>query len=281
MTTDVIVHVGYGKTATTWLQEKIFRSLKDIYLGKYENNFPDWLLKINYLDEFSYNQQKKQLSKKVTEIIANKEKAIISSEAFTNFGAVFQQIERIAYCFDLPRIILTLRNPINWLISNYKYLVEYEGFFRPLEAYIDFGQHRTPFAIEKRDPFYLPDLFYDEVVGSYRHMFGRERVLILKYEDFVSEPEAYGESLSGFLGIDLPDFVEKAKHKMLVSKAEEVIDEKRITNMIKYMQKSGFKVNVPSMNQIKQWSLSDETIIKLYHIFGPHCMEFYPELIKH
>ncbi|KJU81337.1 Sulfotransferase [Candidatus Magnetobacterium bavaricum] len=276
MTTDVIVHVGYGKTATTWLQNKIFSSLgDDVYLGKNQDYFPEWLLKINYLDDFSYRQQKEQLNKKFTEIIKNKEKAIISSEAFTNFGVIFQQIERIAYCFNIPRIILTVRHPVNWLISNYKYCVEHEGFFQPLEACLDLGEKRTPFALEKRSPFYLPDLFYDEVVGGYRDVFGSERVLVLKYEDFVSDPQGYGERLSAFIGLELPDFVEKAKHKILVSKPEEMIDGQRITNMVNFIRKSALNIEVTSIKHITPWVLSDETMYKLYHIFNPHCIEFY------
>jgi hypothetical protein len=48
----MVVHVGYGKTATTWLQERIFGQLDSgVYLGKRLNDFPRWILEINYLDD--------------------------------------------------------------------------------------------------------------------------------------------------------------------------------------------------------------------------------------
>ena len=130
MVTETFIHVGYGKTATSWLQEKIFSKLsKEIFLGKRKNDFPRWLLKINYLDPLAYISQRDDIKNKLSKYYENKKKIIISSEAFTNLGSIHNQAYRIKDLFENPKIIIVLREPINWLISNYKYCVEYENFY--------------------------------------------------------------------------------------------------------------------------------------------------------
>src|SRR5262249_11125381 len=142
-----------------------------------------------------------------------------------------QQAERLKYVFDTPRIVLVLRNPIDWLISNYKYCVEHEGFHLPLAQYLDFGERRTPFALEKRAPFYIPDFFYSEVVARYRDVFGADRVLVLRYEDFVKDAAAYGETLARFMGLPLPEFATRSSKKVLESVGDAQVETIRLENM--------------------------------------------------
>lgn len=279
MTTDAIIHVGYGKTATTWIQEEIFNSLGDeVYLGKRERDYPSWLLRLHYLDDFAYHAVKAALKLEIANLVNRREKVIISSEAFTNFGAIYQQADRIKYIFESPRIFFVLRDPVSWIVSNYKYCVEYENFSRPLESYLDFGERRTPFSLEKRPPFYIPDLYYDEVIRRYRELFGEKNVLVLKYEDFVSDPAAFGSILSGFIGIDLRGFGIKAERKYLVSKSPEEIKELRKGNLKEYIHKAGYasadlKI-LPGVCEI----LSAEVEERMRRLLAPHCKEYYPEL---
>jgi hypothetical protein len=152
----MVVHVGYGKTATTWLQERIFGQLDSgVYLGKRLNDFPRWILEINYLDDATYRARLDDLRKIARGHQSSKHVTVLSSEAFTNLGVVHSQALRIKQVFENPKIVLVLRHPVEWMVSNHKYCVEHEGFFSHLEDYLDWGERRTPFALEKRPPFYL------------------------------------------------------------------------------------------------------------------------------
>jgi hypothetical protein len=280
MNTDVVIHVGYGKTATTWLQDRVFAGLgEEAFLGKYDSYFPDWLLRLNYLDDFAFSSKKEDLRVEILSVIRGRRRAIISSEAFTNLGVIYQQIERMKFVFDNPRIVLVLRNPIDWLVSNYKYCVEYEQFNRPLESYIDFGTMRTPFALEKRAPFYVPDFYYTEVAARYRNAFGSDRVLVLRYEDLVLRPRAFGEALSRFIGIPLENFEHTAGEKVLKSKDLFAVERVRMENMAAYISEAGFTAEGLVSNGGNRVPLSQATINKLKTQLGPYCVEFYPELL--
>lgn len=273
---DVIVHVGYGKTATTWLQENIFSKVwKKYYLGKKEGDFPQWLLRLNYLDDMAFFSQKEQLRQEIRRLLEGRKKALISSEAFTNFGVIFQQVDRLSYVFGNPRIVIVLRHPIDWLCSNYKYCVEYENFSFPLENYIDFGERRTPFSLEKRAPFYLPDLFYDEIVAHYREQFGHDRVLVLRYEDFLNTPLLYLEKLADFVGLEIPSVADKLQQKMLSSKNGEILENIRENNIKKIIDSAGFTIDGMCKKSKMQKIMSAELKEKILNILMPHCEEFY------
>jgi hypothetical protein len=279
MSCDVIIHVGYGKTASSWLQERIFSPLGTaIYLGKRANEYPQWLLRLNYLDEFAFSEQRDALRAEICERLQGRSKAVVSSEAFTNLTVIFQQSHRIKYVFGDAKIVLVLRNPIDWLISNYKYCVQYENFWKPLTAYLDFGVRRTPFALEKRLPFYIPDFYYSEVVSHYRTLFGGERVLVLRYEDLVTDAEGYGETLAKFIGIPLPGFAARATEKVLESMNPTQVEEQRLANAAMMLDAAGLAAGKLALARSKVELLPDEVRARLKLQLAPYCSDFYPEL---
>jgi len=284
MATKVFVHVGYGKTATSWLQDKIFAKLDpEIYLGKREEDFPRWMIDINYLDPIAYDQRREQMRTDLDARLTDKSTAIISSEAFTNLGALHQQAHRIKDLFSEPRIVLVLRHPIKWLISNYKYCVEYEDFHLNFEDYLDFGERRTPFALEKRPPFYLPDFFYDETVPLYQNLFGHDDVLVLRYEDFVSQPVEFGDKLGQFLGMQLPGFSIASQEKVLVSKGDQDVADLRMKNLRVLAERcTGNQLDGAEFDRlcrpIERPMILPETKSALTNLFAKHCAAYYPEL---
>lgn len=199
------IHVGYPKTATSWLQEKLFSKNQQLnYLGKTKANYPDWLLDIHYLDEFSFNKKKERLKKFLREQHAKSDKAtLISSEAFCNLDAVQQQAQRIKDLFHNPKIILVLRNPVDWLESFYKHKVRIGEFFLDLDDYLDFS--RRPFCLHKRKPVFLTDLFYDEVIETYQQLFGKGCLLVLRYEEFKESPNRFVKKIGEFMNVDFGD----------------------------------------------------------------------------
>jgi|TARA_B100001964_G_scaffold239864_1_gene308379 hypothetical protein len=284
MKNEIIVHPGYSKTATTWLQDEIFAELgAEIYLGKTTKNYPRWILEIIYLDDATFDRRINQLRETVRKKTMNKPISIISSEAFTNLGAVHSQARRIRKIFGQAKIILVLRNPISWIISNYKCSVQFEKFYKRLEDILDYAEKRTPLALEKRPPFYLPDYFYDETVETYISLFGLERVLILRYEDFRENPREFGQRLEEFTGVSFPNFEKKSEKRILVSLADDEIERIRLQNLYNLFYKqfpSEPKVNLPDLKNISVENpiLSSATEIKLKNYFKEHCSKYYPEL---
>lgn len=273
---SIFFHVGYGKTATTWLQQFIFPKVKGLnYLGKSEALFPDWLLQLNYLDDSAFNQRLECLSSHINSLRQGCHTSLASSEAFTNFSCTYSQATRLSRIQPDAKIIISLRHPVKWLVSNYIYCIQHEGFYMPLQAYIDYGTKRTPLALEKRAPFYLPDLFFNEVVNHYRYLFGSSNVLVLLYEELIDRPNYYADQLSNFTNLDFNIIHDFLSSRPLSSDSFDPLP-KRSENLVSHLRSIGVQP-LPSLpNEILCPPLIDpELLNELASYLLPHCSEFY------
>jgi len=278
------IHVGYGKTATTWLQDRLYVSSSQCsYFGKTSDNYPGWLIRLHYLDDYAFLNEREKLKTLILQRhIEDPQKAsLVSSEAFTNFTTIIPQANRIKDVFPFPRIILTIRNPISLLESYYKQNVKGGYWFLDLEQYLD--RTRTPFAIQKRPPIYLPDLFYDEVIEYYGNVFGRENVCVLRYEDFVKAPNDFVAQLGSFMGVDFGDVTELAKEKVLEGLAEDLVPARRLENLRNYLSTSfpDLAKHIESYVSLADLEarpiISQELERRLTEYFKPKCSMYFQE----
>lgn len=92
---------------------------------------------------------------------------------------------------DAPesRIIVSVREPVSRAFSNYLFLVRH-------------GLTRLPFARAlDRFPELIEHSLYGEAVARYLRAFGRERVLVVVFDDIQADPAAVALRLCGFLGL--------------------------------------------------------------------------------
>jgi len=254
------IHVGYGKTATTWLQETLFSKNDEInYFGKTNNNYPKWLKKIHYLDEYHYMKDEESIKQFILRQHLNEtnKPSLLSSEAFTNMGYLKSQAIRIKRIFPNPKIILILRNPIDLIESFYKYNVNEGHFIQKVEHYIDWNT--MTFALHKRPPIYLNDLCFDEVIDYYEKIFKKMNILVLKYEDFVRNPNNFLLSMSNFLGITFKNVSHLVNQKVLKGSNTSETLLKRKDNFYKFINKMSNEDHLESC--IYNISINDETII--------------------
>lgn len=200
--TEYYLHLGYGRTATTWLQNNIFPLVKGIaYLGKTEDSFPEWLLEWSYLDRFLLEKKKGLIVKKLDDLSVL-EKVLISSEAFTQTAGIVDQIERIKSVVDEAKIIIVLREPVSLVVSKYRRLVNAGFFNEGIEQYLDYSS--TPFDLVRRKRLYLHDYVFPLVIERLFSEFGQQNVLVIKYEYLVSDPCAFVSVVLRFLGVASP-----------------------------------------------------------------------------
>ena len=266
------IHVGYGKTATSWMQEKIFLSNPDIdFLGKTNEWYPDWLLNVNYLDEIAYEKEKNQIKKYIQSLIdqSTKKICLVSSEAFTNFGYLKYQAKRIKDLFPNPKILLVIRNPIHLIESFYKFNVKQGHFFLNLDYYLDWSI--TPFVLQKRPPIYLTDLMYDEIIEYYYALFGKKNVLWLTYETFQDDPNSFFQQVGHFMNLYFEDVSEIAKDIILKSISSSEMIELRKENYLKMMKKMGVKNPPQTITYESGPIISMELKSKLIQFFKPKC----------
>ncbi len=280
---SLFIHIGCGKTATSWFQEKLFSKHPKInYFGKAKSNYPEWLIKIHYLDDYSFLQEKESIRKIILKKhkVNNNKISLLSSEPFSNLELVYSQGNRIKELFPNPKIIIFLRNPLSLLKSFYKFNIKEGYFFLDIEHYLDFT--RKPFALQKRKPIYLPGLFFDDIIAYYNSLFGKNNICVLKYEEFKENPTKFVDELGSFMGVDFGNVKSLAKEKVLEGFPDKEVKNKRIKNFKEYIKK-----NFPATYKdlvINEKDFSDEIISsknlekKLRRYFKSKCSMYKSEL---
>jgi hypothetical protein len=273
------IHIGYGKTGSSWLQEKLFCDHRQIhYFGQTSSFYPKWLMELHYGDEDRFDREKSRIKATIMDAHARDDGRVclLSSEPFTNFGYLKSQAKRIQAVFPNPRIIMVLRHPIDLIESFYKHNVREGHFFLPIEEYLDWKT--LPFALHKRPPVCLPDLFFDDVIDYYAFLFKRENILVLQYEHLANDPNEFASRLGDFIGVDFGDVSRLARERVLPGLALEKIEPTRRQNLDNVLEKAGFALRV----RPQKTSGLDETVIidndlraRLNDYFSPKCSMYF------
>ena len=122
-------------------------------------------------------------------------------EFSTSYLAESSVAERIHQRYPYVKLIASLRNPLNRAYSNY---------INDIKA----GTVRQDIAFEEAletHPEYIEQGRYASQLEYYLQHFGREQLLVLVYEDSLSEPLAFIQRIYRFLEVD-PGFVPSMLH---------------------------------------------------------------------
>lgn len=195
-----LLHIGYHKTGTTWLQKRVFpdESAGFSYVGDpravLRNFFPP-----NPFD-FDPAVARRRFRGRVDAAEARGLVPVISHERIS--GSPYAgghdsrtTADRLGVVFPKARVLVTVREQADMILSVYKQYVQWGGaaslpkFLSPPP-----GVNRLPVF---RHAFYE----YHHLIGYYRDLFGDENVLVLPYELLRSRPGEFLESIDDFLGI--------------------------------------------------------------------------------
>jgi len=191
-----LVHIGYHKTASTWLQFCVFPGLSGARYG-------DLLLRqlVRNLATAPDEQFVAGGCRSILEHYAalSGGPLVLSDEAIS--GSLWESSEtgwrsakRLHAVLPRARILILVRRQDDMLRSIHGQYVN-EGGTRPLR---DFASGRE---IEG-SRFALRHLEYDRLVGRYVELFGAERVSVVPYEYLRSEPADFLDALADLLGAE-------------------------------------------------------------------------------
>ncbi len=275
------IHVGFGKAASSWLQDVMFNGHPNLnYLGRSCGNYPDWLIKLHYLDDYRFEQERPEISKRVRALLSPDRVNLLSSENFVNPSSIYSQAKRIRETFGSPRIMIVLRHPVSLLESLYKHWVREGLWSLPFEDYLDWS--RTPFALPKRKPIFLPDYFYDEVLDYYHRLFSEPDVLVVKYEELVASPTCFMERVGAFLGVLFEDVEARALTKVLEGLPAESVAARRKENMAAFLGRfyeDGAEVGAGLVDERiigRERVITQDARDRLDAFFAPRCSAYYP-----
>ena len=202
---ETILHVGYPKTATSWLQRSVFNN-QEIHLKTVSRGLI--FKQLIYPNDLDYDKETaKQLIFSEMERIENDgDIPILSHENFVGFMASggyynFNLAKRLKDLFVQAKVIMIIRNQPDMIYSGYLQYIRMGGkcsikrFLNPPE------DGEIPL-------FKCKYLEYHKLIELYYRLFGNENVLVLPYEFFLKTPEAYVKEIVHFINANPPATLE-------------------------------------------------------------------------
>lgn len=197
-TKPILIHIGYHKTATTWLQQLIFENQEfgfKRYLSKQE-------IKKRIVAPHPLSFDAKELRAYYDALVDDQYISVISSERLSGHphsgGYDSKEIcHRLYQAFPEAKVLIAIREQQSAIISNYLQYVQFGGTCK-------FKDYISPSKIGFTNiPLFRFEHFsYLELVKEYIDLFGKDQVLVLPYEMFRKEPQSYINKITEFLGAD-------------------------------------------------------------------------------
>ncbi|MEO9475292.1 MAG: sulfotransferase domain-containing protein [Cyclobacteriaceae bacterium] len=194
-----IVHIGYPKTATTFLQWEVFPNLEGVNYVDYRT-CEQIFTPLIYLDEFDYDLSSVQETLKAYVLERTN---LFSFEGLVGPPFIYKGLGRSVIperlrALGFDKIIITLRNQEDMLDSLYRQYVIQGGVVR----FADFIDRKKRWNLYQRS-FNMDFLKYDSLICKCNEIFGKDNVLVLRTEDLKKDTNAFINQIEYFVGSDM------------------------------------------------------------------------------
>lgn len=224
------LHIGLAKTATTTFQRMLFSRHPQIgYLGK--NWIEDEKAKAALMQLARGPERKLDLHEVATafgrlraryETDSNVRACLLSEEDLTTFRFVDATAcaRRAKMIFPEARVILIIREPIEWLRSMYFFRLSLR-FPETLHGFNSWLKQGLECRFRATD---MGQVQVGLLVDVYAQCFGAGNMTVLRYEDFAADSTGFISALAKLVGID-----ETAALALLHEKGDRAIRKLRVT----------------------------------------------------
>ncbi|MDJ0795249.1 MAG: hypothetical protein QNJ51_00180 [Calothrix sp. MO_167.B12] len=185
---NILIHVGYMKTGSTWLQKVLFNNknagftplLKHEYLGGSLDAVEQFI--INNSFTFSHESARKVFEPRINEALSTSLVPVLSQESLSGNpvdGCYWgkEVADRLYATFPEAKICIVIREQKAILMSIYRHYIGGKGT-KTLEEFIGMGKDIPGYKPICR----LEHFEYDLLIAYYQNLFGRENVLVLPFE---------------------------------------------------------------------------------------------------
>ena len=189
---DVLLHIGYHKTGTTFLQKRFFPFLAANLLI-----MPD----VSYIatsEQYDPNDFIQLLTKQLKTNIHSL--TILSQETLSgraDGNPIWDPhiiAKRLRHTFPSAKILIVIRNQFDYILSLYAFRVVRRGLeHRSLDQFLQLNHAQLRQKLQ-----------YDRLIGDYVRLFGREQVLVLPFEQLAANSFRFVTSLLNFIGYTQP-----------------------------------------------------------------------------
>ena len=182
------------------------------------------------LDSIIFQQRLGQCQRVMDQILGGKDDRpfVICNESFVNYarykghdiGMVMQRLKAVLEGTESGTrkvyISVTIRNQADFVLSYFNEMKRESN--KQLDRYIEDALAARPGMVDpipkvQQDRFIriFDALFYDYLLDYLSQVFGRQNILLLLFEDLISNPAGYLTSLSEFMGVDPTETIALAK----------------------------------------------------------------------
>ncbi len=201
----VLVHIGYHKTGTKWLRGFLFRDPTTGF-GWLPKDSPAIrsLVRDRPLD-FDAERARERLEPLIAETEAAGLQPVIcwgrlAGQAFSGGHDEKEIADRLKAVLPDARILAVIREQRSMIVSTYKQYVK-AGGAAPLKAFLEPAEGQG-WRVPSFDFEYFE---YHRLLGYYRSLFGPESVLVLPYEQLVTDRKGFVTVVAEFAGRPVPD----------------------------------------------------------------------------
>jgi sulfotransferase family protein len=196
---NVIIHIGFHKSASTFRQSDVFPQLpvRYVFLAGPSRQMLDMA---ESEKEFDANALREWIVQETAEEHkkSGDEPTIISHEELSGHPHGYDIVDPITTARNLKeafpeaKILIIIRNQFDYLTSIYTFRVAIKG-----AEYRSFDR----FLTEEGKKGLFAHLEYHQLVKHHIELFGREQVLVLPMEYLRARPEEFFHDLTGFIGV--------------------------------------------------------------------------------
>jgi hypothetical protein len=258
---EIYIHIGYAKAASTTLQKCLFSKHPDInYLGLLPTNnvgidvepinwdcifLSDSLVRRFYNNivqqdslQFLFDKNNDFLLKNLKSKFHGSKINLLSHEGLSDTYSADRGVkaERLYRLFPTAKIIIIIRNQYDIIKSQYR-----DHPFNPLNrdfgAAISLEDWLNICIVNQNKISFLPSLNYYEVYKYYEKLFGKTNIKVLVFEDLLRDDNSFTNKLSCFMGID-----KEISHDLLNSKIENIGVSARFNRYRKIRRSLSFKI---------------------------------------
>jgi sulfotransferase family protein len=210
---NALVHIGYHKTGSGWLREQFFARPETgfVRIPKSENHPIRELVRAR---PFEFDPEASRAAFEPY-LLAAEERGLVPVASFERLsghpfsgGYDAKEIaDRLHLALPDAIVLAVIREQRTIIASTYKQYVRHGGAVGVRD-----------FLEPKRNPamhvpwFHFGHFEYHHLIGYYQTLFGADRVLVLAFEQFTSDPQAFVAQISRFAGVPLaPETMQKLK----------------------------------------------------------------------
>lgn len=215
---EIYIHVGLPKTGSKFLQKSLFPKLGGLHFVDWQSDFfTKEFLKLKYGNPWLAIEDIRQAFEEYIAFV-DETKIVISDESLTDLwdrgAGWFEKASALKRIFPSARIILTLREQADLLVSLYMQYLR-EGGFGSLAYFLRFHEghiHADFIDYSSSRQMMVESLDFDRLTRLYEEIFGPDSVHVFRYEQLRDQPIAFLAQICAAMGVAVPEVSFDERH---------------------------------------------------------------------